>query len=247
VARGSAATTTEIEEHPVSQIDRRREHLIEVYRKKAKYYDITSRFYPVPGYPERAQRRRAVQALGLRPGDSVVEIACGTGLNFPLIEEMIGPDGRIVGVDLTDAMLARARDRIKTKGWSNISLVQADAADFDFPTEVDAILSTYALTQVPECAEVIGHGAAALSGGGRWVVLDVKVPADTPRWLARLGTAIVRPFASIDEWIIRRPWEAIHVAMGKELADLSWTELFFGTAFLAAGSRSPRTVGGTTA
>jgi ubiquinone/menaquinone biosynthesis C-methylase UbiE len=247
VARGSAATTTEIEEHPVSQIDRRREHLIEVYRKKAKYYDITSRFYPVPGYPERAQRRRAVQALGLRPGDSVVDIACGTGLNFPLIEEVIGPNGRIVGVDLTDAMLAQARDRIQTKGWSNVSLVQADAADFDFPTEVDAILSTYALTQVPECADVISHGAAALPGGGRWVVLDVKVPANAPRWLARLGTAIVRPFASIDEWIIRRPWEAIHAAMQEELADLSWTELCFGTAFLAAGSRGPRTVGGTTA
>ena len=60
--------------------DRAREHLIEMYRKKAKHYDITSRLYPVPGYPERAQRRRAALALGLRPGDSVVDIACGTGL-----------------------------------------------------------------------------------------------------------------------------------------------------------------------
>jgi demethylmenaquinone methyltransferase/2-methoxy-6-polyprenyl-1,4-benzoquinol methylase len=225
----------------VSQIDRSREHLIETYRKKAKHYDITSRFYPVPGYPERSQRFRAVQALGLRPGDSVVDIACGTGLNFRLIEEVIGPDGRIVGVDLTDAMLAQAQDRIDANGWSNISLVQADAADFDFPTEVDAILSTYALTQVPECAEVIAHGAAALSVGGRWVVLDLKVPANVPRWLARLGTAIVRPFASIDQWIMRRPWDAIRAAMQEELADPSWIELFFGTAFLAAGSRGART------
>ncbi len=52
-------------------------------------------------------------------------------------------------------MVAQAQDRIETHGWSNISLVQADAADFNFPTGVDAILSTYALTQVPECAEVI--------------------------------------------------------------------------------------------
>jgi ubiquinone/menaquinone biosynthesis C-methylase UbiE len=224
----------------VSQIDRTREHLIETYRKKAKHYDTTSRFYPAPGYPQRAQRLRAVQALGLCPGDSVVDIACGTGLNFPLIEDAIGPAGRIVGVDLTDAMLAQARARIETNGWSNISLVQADAADFDFPTEVDAILSTYALSQVPECAEVIAHGAAALSGGGRWVVLDLKVPANTPRWLAHVGTAVVRPFASIDEWILRRPWAAIRAAMQEELADLSWIELFFGTAFLAAGSRRSR-------
>jgi ubiquinone/menaquinone biosynthesis C-methylase UbiE len=230
---------TRIEEHTVSQTDRRRDRLIETYRKKAKHYDTTSRLYPVPGYPQRSQRLRAVQALGLRAGDSVIDIACGTGLNFPLIKELIGPRGRIIGVDLTDAMLAHAQDRIAANGWSNISLVQADAAEFGFPTQVDAILSTYALTQVPGCADVIAHGAAALSGGGRWVVLDLKAPGNTPGWLTQLGTAIVRPFASIDEWIMHRPWEVIRTAMQEELADLSWTELFFGTAFLAAGSRGP--------
>jgi demethylmenaquinone methyltransferase/2-methoxy-6-polyprenyl-1,4-benzoquinol methylase len=223
----------------VSQADRTREHLIETYRRKAKHFDITSRLYPVPGYPLRAQRLRAVRALNVRPGASVIDIACGTGTNFPLIEEVIGPGGRIVGVDLTDAMLAQAQHRIETRGWSNVSLVQADAAEFDFPGEVDAILSTYALTQVPECGEVIAHGAAALSGGGRWVVLDLKVPDNAPRRLAQLGTAVVRPFAFIDEWIARRPWETIRAAMQEELADLSWTELSFGTAFLAAGSRGP--------
>jgi ubiquinone/menaquinone biosynthesis C-methylase UbiE len=236
---------TELEEHAVTQTDRTHERLIETYRKKAKHYDITSRLYPVPGYPQRTQRLRAVRALGLRPGDTVVDMACGTGLNFRLLEKVVGPRGRIVGVDLTDAMLARAQDRIATNGWRNVSLVHADAAGFDFPTGVNAILSTYAMTQVPECAEVIAHGAKALSGGGRWVVLDLKVPGRTPRWLTRLGTAPVRPFASIDEWIMRRPWEAIRAAMREELADLSWTELFFGTAFLAAGSRGPGTFGGS--
>ncbi|HEY7323334.1 MAG TPA: methyltransferase domain-containing protein [Streptosporangiaceae bacterium] len=221
----------------MSQTDLRREHLIETYRKKAKHYDVTSRLYPAPGYPQQAQRLRAVQALGLRAGDTVIDIACGTGLNFPLLEKVIGPDGTIVGVDMTDAMLAQAQDRIAANGWGNITLVQADAADFEFPTDVNAILSTYALTQVPECSRVITHGAAALSGGGRLVVLDLKVPDNTPGWLAQLGTAMVRPFASIDEWILRSPWQTIRAAMQEELADLSWTELFFGTAFLAAGSR----------
>src|ERR1700742_720371 len=211
------------------------DRLIRTYRKKAKRYDVTSRLYPVPGYPQRAQRLQAVRALGLRPGDTVVDMACGTGLNFPLLQSVVGPGGRIVGVDLTDAMLARAQDRVKANGWGNVSLVQADAAGFDFPAGVNAILSTYALTQVPECAEVIAHGAAALSAGGRWAVLDLKVPSSTPRWLAQLGTATVRPFASIDTWIMRRPWEAFRPAMQPELADFAWTELFFGTAFLAAG------------
>jgi demethylmenaquinone methyltransferase/2-methoxy-6-polyprenyl-1,4-benzoquinol methylase len=225
----------------MSQIDRTREHLIETYRKSAKHYDVTSRLYPVPGYPQRAQRLRAVKALRLHPGDSVIDVACGTGLNFQLLEQEVGPGGRIIGVDLTDAMLAQAQDRITTNGWRNVSLVQADAAGFEFPAEVNAILSTYAMTQVPECADVIAHGAKALCGGGRWVVLDLKVPGHTPGWLADLGTAVVRRFAAIDEWIMRRPWEAIRAAMQEELADPSWTELFFGTAFLAAGSRGPAT------
>jgi len=221
----------------VSPVDETREHLIEVYRKKAKRYDMTSRLYPAPGYPQGGQRRRAVHALRLRPGDTVVDMACGTGLNFSLLEAAVGPGGRIVGVDLTDAMLDQARGRIETNSWSNVSLVQADAAEFDFPTGMDAILSTYALTQVPECREVIAHGAAALSAGGRWAVLDLKVPDSTPRWLAQLGVATVRPFASIDKWIARRPWLAIRAAMEETLVDVAWTELFFGTAFLAAGSR----------
>jgi ubiquinone/menaquinone biosynthesis C-methylase UbiE len=219
-----------------TQIDSTREYLIATYRKSAKHYDVTSRLYPVPGYPQKAQRLQTVRALGLHAGGTVVDVACGTGLNFPLLQKVIGPSGRIIGVDLTDAMLAQAQDRIEANGWSNVSLVQADAADFDFPSEVDAILSTYALSQVPGCAEVIAHGAAALSAGGRWAVLDLKMPDNTPGWLANLGTAIVRHFASIDEWIMRRPWEVIRAAMQDELADFSYTELSFGTAFLAAGS-----------
>ena len=230
-------------EQGATQADSTREHLIQTYRKKAKHYDITSRLYPAPGYPQRGQRLRAVQALRLRPGDTVIDIACGTGLNFPLLHQAVGPGGRIVGVDLTDAMLARARDRTQANGWGNVSLVHADAAGFGFPAGADAIVSTYALTQVPECAQVITRGTAALAAGGRWAVLDLKVPGRTPGWLARAGTATVRPFASIDQWINRRPWETIRTAMQEELTSFSWTELFFGTAFLAAGTRGPGALG----
>jgi ubiquinone/menaquinone biosynthesis C-methylase UbiE len=211
----------------VNQIDSTHERLIETYRKKAKHYNVTSRLYPMPGYPQQTQRRLAVQALGLRPGDTVVDVACGTGQNFPLLEHAIGPEGRVVGVDLTDAMLAQAQERIEENGWSNVGLVQADAAAFDFPAGVDAILSTYALTQVPGCGDVIAHGAAALAPGGRWAVLDLKLPDHAPRRLARLGISA--------EWIARRPWETIRAAMEDELVDVSWNELFFGTAFLASG------------
>jgi demethylmenaquinone methyltransferase/2-methoxy-6-polyprenyl-1,4-benzoquinol methylase len=221
----------------MSKIDSTREHLIETYRKRAQRYDITSQLY----YPQRTHRRRAIQALRLRPGDSVVEIACGTGLNFPSIEQEIGPEGRIVGVDLTDAMLVQARHRIETNGWSNVSLVQADAAEFEFPSGVDAILATYPHALLPRSGQVIANGAAALSPGGRWVVLDLKVPDNMPRWLTRLGIATLGRASSLEEWIVRRPWEAIRVAMQDSLTDTSWTELFFGIAYIAVGSRGPET------
>jgi ubiquinone/menaquinone biosynthesis C-methylase UbiE len=221
-------------------MDGSRDHLVETYRRKARRYDIAARFAPVPGYPVQAQRRAAIRALGLRPGATVVDVACGTGLNLPLIEQAIGPAGRIVGVDLTDAMLAGARQRIEAHGWRNVSLVHADAADFEFPSRVDAILSTYAMSQVTEAAAVIARGAAALSAGGRWVVLDLKLPDRTPHWLTRLGVATVGRSNALEEWIARRPWDAIRAAMQEELDDLSWAELVFGTAFLAAGTARDR-------
>jgi ubiquinone/menaquinone biosynthesis C-methylase UbiE len=221
----------------MSRLDTKQERLIETYRKKAEHYNIVSRLYPVPGYPQQAQRRRAVRALGLRPGATVVDLACGTGQNFPLIERAIGPDGRIIGVDLTDAMLAQAQRRIEHNNWSNVSLVQADAADYTFPAEVNAILSTYALSHVPECGAVIARGAEALAPGGRWVVLDLKAPDNAPRLLAQLGLALGRrDGGSIDEWHARRPWEELRAAMQDVPGDLSWSELCFGTAFLAIGS-----------
>src|ERR1700740_2667820 len=105
-----------LDEEPMRQAARTGERLIGTYRKKAKHYDVTSRLYPAPGYPQQSQRLQAVRALGLRRGDTVVDMACGTGLNFRLLEQVVGPGGRIVGVDLTDAMLARAQDRIRTNG-----------------------------------------------------------------------------------------------------------------------------------
>jgi demethylmenaquinone methyltransferase/2-methoxy-6-polyprenyl-1,4-benzoquinol methylase len=211
-----------------------REHVVATYRKRAARYDHTSRLNLALG-PQRAHRRRAVQALRLRPGDTVVELGCGTGLNFGLIEQEIGPGGRIIGVDLTDAMLAEAQHRIEANGWSNVSLVQADASEFAFPTGIDAILATYAHALLPGGGAVIARGAAALSAGGHWVVLDVKVPDATPRWLTRLAVATVGRSARLEAWVARRPWEDIHAAMQDTLVDVSWTELFFGSAYLAVG------------
>jgi SAM-dependent methyltransferase len=150
---------------------------------------------------------------------------------------VIGPQGRIIGIDVTDAMLAQAKRRVEAHGWNNVSLIQADACSFQFPAEVNAILSTFALLLVPECAEVIEASSTALSPGGSFVVLDLKRSERSPGWLVSALLSIVRPFAVTEEVIVRRPWEATRVAMQASLVNCSWTELFFGFAFLAAGTR----------
>jgi ubiquinone/menaquinone biosynthesis C-methylase UbiE len=211
-----------------------RARIVANYRRTAPRYDVTSRLNVALG-PQRVHRRRAVQALRLRPGDTVVELGCGTGLNFPAIASRIGPEGRIIGVDITDAMLARADQRITSNGWRNVTLIHADVAEFRFPAGIDAILATYAHGLLPRPRHVIADGAAALSDDGRWAVLDVKVPDSMPRWLTR-------QFAGVEAWATRRPWDEIRAAMQDTLADVAWTELFFGVAFLAVG-QSPQNRG----
>src|SRR5215467_13151484 len=80
--------------------------LMALYQKQAKGYDQSG----ILGLD--AFRREAVQRLELKRGDLVVDIGCGTGLNFALLQEAIGETGRIIGVDLTDAMLEQARRRV---------------------------------------------------------------------------------------------------------------------------------------
>jgi ubiquinone/menaquinone biosynthesis C-methylase UbiE len=214
-----------------------RAHVISVYRRRARHYDFTANLYYLFGFREMAYRRQAVQALHPEPGATVVEIGCGTGLGFPLLQRAIGPSGRIIGVDLTDAMLAEAARRVRGHRWTNVELAHSDALTFDFPPGVDGIISMFALSLVPECGEVIDRGCAALAPGGRWVVLDLKLPDYLPRWLVPAIMPIVRPFAVTDELVARRPWDAIWRAMRRGLTRTTLAELYFGFAYIAAGER----------
>jgi SAM-dependent methyltransferase len=76
------------------------EEVNEVYRRRARFYDWSvNTYYPI-GFRWWAYRRRAIAALQLGRGATVVEIGCGTGLNFGLVQQRIGPTGRLFGVDL---------------------------------------------------------------------------------------------------------------------------------------------------
>ncbi len=210
-----------------------REDVIDIYRKRAKRYDITANLYYLIGLREWEYRKKAVDALNLQRGDTVVEIGCGTGLNFSLLQQAIGSNGKIIGVDLTDAMLAKARKRVEEKGWANVELVLSDAASYKFPVSIDGVITTFALTLVAEYDVVIQNGCRALKPGKRWVVLDFKMPSGRVSWLAPLLVFLTRPFGVTIEMAERHPWESIN----KYLRNTSMTELYMGYVYIAAGER----------
>jgi ubiquinone/menaquinone biosynthesis C-methylase UbiE len=202
-----------------------------LYRKRAPRYDLTANLYYLVGFREWDYRRKAVQALNLNRGDTVVEIGCGTGLNFGLLQERVGPDGVIIGVDLTPEMLAKAAQRVECHRWTNVRLVECDAAEYEFPQEIDGVVSTLAITLVPEYDRVIRDAAAALSPGKRLVILDFKKPEHWPDWLIRLFVAITRPFGVSLDLAQRHPWESVD----RYMKMIQFHELYFGALYLCVG------------
>lgn len=209
------------------------EQLLRVYRQRARRYDLTSHLYWLIGYRLDRYRREGVDALRLRAGDTVVELGCGTGHNLPLLVDGVGPLGRVIGVDLTDAMLARARWRVERAGWRNVELVNADAAAFAFPPRVDGVLSTYALTLAPQFDEIIRRTATALGPGKRMALADFKAPEGWPPWLLRAIVSLLRPFGVALGLQDRHPWES----MRRHFRSVDIKEHYLGTTYVAVGER----------
>jgi demethylmenaquinone methyltransferase/2-methoxy-6-polyprenyl-1,4-benzoquinol methylase len=175
--------------------------------------------------------------LRLGRGDVVVDVGCGTGLNFALLEDAVGPEGRIIGVDLTDAMLGQARQRVVKHGWQNVDLVQGDAAQFVFPRRVDGIISTFALTFIPTGERVIQNGCQVLAPGRRWVVLDMAWPEGWPQWLRHL-LFFLPAYGITSEVVQRRPWQAVQGAMEQQLTSVVCKRFWMGFFYLCAGSQA---------
>ena len=214
-----------------------KEHIIRTYRKRAANYDFTANLYCLFGYRELAYRKMAVKALRLQPGDIVLELACGTGINFPLYQRYIGPEGRIIGVDITDAMLEQAQKRVTNQGWKNVILFQHDAAAYKTPLPVNAVISTYALSLFPVPEKVIKNIVDTLLPNGRFVLLELQIPSFWPAWLTTTAVNLMKPFAVTDEWVNYRPWEIIRQTTKKLFNDVKVSEQFFGLTYIISGEK----------
>lgn len=206
------------------------------YTLGARAYDVLSCERPV----YRVGRVDAIDRLGLRPGDRVLDLACGTGLNLPLLRERVGETGQVTGLDASASMLARATARVDAAGWRNVHLVRGDAADLtdlldDGSAEArdstyDAVLITYALSIIAPWREVWHQATDLLVPGGRAAVVDLSLPS---------GRGLLWwPLARFACWTggsdpHREPWRLAEA----ELTDVSTTVHRAGHVVVVVGSR----------
>jgi ubiquinone/menaquinone biosynthesis C-methylase UbiE len=138
------------------------------YDRVARLYSLLEPFYLI--FPP--ARARAVVALGLKPGDVVLEIGAGTGRNFPYLVEVVGPTGKVIGVDASPGMLAEARRLVEREGWANVELLERDAGSLELDREVDAVLFSLSYSAIPQPRPALARAWERLRPSGRVVVMD---------------------------------------------------------------------------
>lgn len=209
------------------------------YTSYAPVYDLLSLEWPV----YRAGRVAGVQALGLRAGQCVLDVGCGTGLSMPSLARAVGPTGQVIGVDASPAMLRRAASRDLA---APRTLVQADAtilrsADLTVgsgqhaatPGEVgptpQAALFCYSLSLMNPWEAAWRSVTQLLEPASRVVVVDVALPTR--------GGPVARAAGRLAAWVGgadtgARPWQLLQ----RECDDVSHSARWGGHVQIWAGT-----------
>lgn len=150
-----------------------------------KHYDKFSRVYDIfspKAYYHKA-RNYAVKELGLQPGQTVLNVPCGTGQNFEYFQEYLQTTGLILGVDISTGMLEKAETKVQKNDWKNIQLIKQDVRKLDQswlkahsengpPIAIDTILCDLGLSGFPDWQQVIDNFLSLLRPGGKIVIMD---------------------------------------------------------------------------
>ena len=128
----------------------------------------------------------------LRPGEVVVDLGSGGGLDVFLAAKMVGPEGRAIGIDMTPAMIERGRTNAKAGGYTNVEFYQSTIDNIPLPdASVDCIISNCVLNLAPDKPAVFREIARILKPGGRLAVSDIALKGDLPEAIAKSMAAYV--------------------------------------------------------
>jgi ubiquinone/menaquinone biosynthesis C-methylase UbiE len=203
------------------------------------WYDLFASFYDASLEALYAQARRdAVEDLRLHPSDVVLDLPCGTGLSFDVLAPPVGPSGRVVGIDRSAGMLAKARKRAEEHGWEQVVTAQLDVQELQPSSlrelvnrdDCDAILVFLGLTAFDRWEEGFDRLWSVLKPGGRFVIVDVF--AERPGLQGRMVNLVARAD------IRRHAWEPLErVAEEFDRRVLPARREYGGELYVAAGRR----------
>jgi demethylmenaquinone methyltransferase/2-methoxy-6-polyprenyl-1,4-benzoquinol methylase len=149
-----------------------------VFHSVASRYDLMNDL--MSGGIHRIWKRFTIEISGVRPGDTVLDIAGGTGDLAAKFARIVGRDGRVVLADINDSMLLVGRDKLTDKGISgNIEYVQADAEELPFPdNSFDCITIAFGLRNVTRKERALDSMLRVLKPAGRLLILEFSKPGN---------------------------------------------------------------------
>jgi ubiquinone/menaquinone biosynthesis C-methylase UbiE len=209
-----------------------RERAQRLYAELASHYDRSAIIRAIAPI-----RRRALARLAAAPGETVLDVACGTGINFPAIEQAIGPSGRLIGIELSRDMLAVARQRVAAGGWRNITLMQSAIEDADLPSHVDAALFSFT-HDVLRSPTAVGRVADALAPDGRAVACGLMDPWWWALPMRSLRRVVARRFVTTHEGMAE-PWS--HLGDLLRVQRVERPPIYLGAMYVVTARWSPTT------
>ncbi len=197
------------------------------YRRRAAHYDAElALFEPL--------RTQAVALLALTPGQRVLDVGCGTGLSFELLEREVGARGAIVGIEQSPEMLQLAGERVARHGWSNVTLLTAPAEEAQVHGRLDAALFhfTHDVLRSPAALDnVLRHlrpGARVVTVGLQW--------APPWAWTVNCFVAGAALYSISSFEGLARPWDLL----AARLQQFQQHTVLLGGIYVASGVVGPR-------